>query len=111
MKIPSSEHFSSHDDIPLFVSLDCPDVEYETDCLPDEVKCDCECSCIPKSKVCDGINDCCGKFTAKKLWCIDTAKNSIDEQNCPTTCQDGKFKLVHVLLCDIFIHYFGMISR
>ena len=77
----------------LFFS-DCPDVEYETDCSPDEVKCDCECSCIPKSKVCDGINDCCGKFTAKKLWCIDTAKNSIDEQNCPTTCQDGKFNNV-----------------
>ena len=58
------------------------------------MKCDCECSCIPKSKVCDGINDCCGKFTAKNFWCIDTAKNSIDEQNCPTSCQDGKFNNV-----------------
>ena len=90
-------YISSHD-VTFF--SDCPDVEYETDCLPDEVKCDCECSCIPKSKVCDGINDCCGKFTVQN-FCIDTAKNSKDEQNCPTTCQDGKFTNV----LDIFFSF------
>ena len=71
---------------------DCPDVEYESDCGEDEIKCDCDCTCIPKSKICDGINDCCGKFTGafRDDQCIDTSEKSIDEQNCPTTCEDGK---------------------
>ena len=47
----------------------------------------------PRSKVCNGINICCGKFSGLDLGdkkCIDIAKKSIDELNCPTTCPNGE---------------------